>query len=327
MRSGVILAAGDGTRLRAFVHRLRGDALPKQFVPFFGEPSLFERTVSRAEILIPSDRLFTVVGRHHLAFPDAARQLASRPQGTVIVQPRNRETGPGLLLPLAHVAARDPEAVAVIFPSDHFIAEEERFMGYVDTACRVVERDPSRLILMGAEPSAPEPEYGYLLPGRRAMDDAGDGVKTVGRFVEKPRPEEAERLIRDGALWNTFVMVVQPNALFDLVHRISPLLYHAFLKIQRAIGTSREQAVVEDVYQTLAPLNFSKGVLERMAPYDPLQVSVILARGVVWNDWGSEQRLPADWNEGSTDRAGRAQLLRPMVAESIGGSETWPESA
>jgi mannose-1-phosphate guanylyltransferase len=306
---------------------LRGDALPKQFVPFFGEPSLFERTVSRAETLVPSDRLFTVVGRHHLAFPDAARQLASRPPCTVIVQPRNRETCPGILLPLAHVAARDPDAIVVIFPSDHFIPEETRFMGYVDTACRAVERDPNRLILVGAEPSAPESEFGYMVPGRRAMDETGDGVRAVVRFVEKPGAADAERLIRDGALWNTFVMVVRPNALFDLVQRVSPLLYQAFSKIRQAIGTSREQAVAEAVYRTLDPVNFSKGVLEHMAPDDPLQVAVIPARGVFWNDWGSEQRVLADWNMVAPSGAGRSKPRQAVAADPMGPSVTWAETA
>lgn len=326
MRSGVILAGGDGARLQAFVHRLRGDALPKQFVPFAGEPSMFERAVNRAERLIHPDRLFTVVARHHLAFPDAARQLAARPAGTVIVQPENKETAPGMLLPLAHVAARDPDAVAVIFPSDHVIAPDALFMTYIDTACRIVERDPSRLILVGAEPQAPESEYGYIVPGCRAGDDAGDGVKTVARFVEKPSSEEAERLIRDGALWNTFVMVVWPRALFDLVRRISPVLYHAFRRVQAAIGTSREQAVVEGVYRTLEPVNFSKGVLERRASYDPLQISVIPARGVVWNDWGSEHRLLADWKAGAAARAGSNRPFRPAVAGAVERS-LWENSA
>ncbi|MEW6324559.1 MAG: sugar phosphate nucleotidyltransferase [Nitrospirota bacterium] len=291
-RCGIVLAAGDGTRLQPFIQRWRGDALPKQYVNFLGPYSMLEHTFRRAELLIPPERLFTVVGRAHLSFRDAARQLARRPPGTVIVQPQNKETGPGLLLPLAHIAARHPESVAVVLPSDHFIAEERLFMGYVDLACRAVERDPRRLVLLGVEPHAPEPDYGYIIPGRRATD--GACIKRVARFVEKPPPAQAQELIRQGALWNTFVMVVQPQSLMELVRWTAPALFAAFHRIRGAIGAPHEQALVEEAYQTLPPVNFSEEVLGRTASNDPLQISVIPARAVSWNDWGSEQRLRAD---------------------------------
>ena len=295
MRSGVILAGGDGTRLRELVHRLRGDALPKQFVPFFGEPSMYERTVSRAGALIPSERLLTVVARHHLAFPEAVGQLRARPPGTVVVQPQNRETAPGLLLPLVHVATRDPDAVAVVFPSDHVVDDEELFMEYVEEACCAVERDPRRLVLVGAEPHGPEPDYGYIIPGAQSAAQRVSRIREVVHFVEKPSPADSARLIRGGALWNTFVMVLRPRTLFGLVRWWSPELYRAFRTIKAAIGTSREQAVTDEVYQSLAPANFSSGVLEAVARHGPRRVAVVPARGVFWSDCGSEERLLADW--------------------------------
>lgn len=319
MRSGVILAGGDGSRLRGFIHRLRGDALPKQFVPFWGVPSMYQRTLNRAKMVIHSDRLYTVVGRHHLEFPEAAGQVKSRPPGTVVVQPQNRETCPGLLLPLVHLAARDPDATVVAFPSDHFIAEETRFMSHVEQACRAVERDGSRLVLVGAVPHAPEPEYGYIVAGPPATDRA-DEIRPVIRFVEKPPVADAVRLIRDGALWNTFVMVVRLSTIFALVRWCAPGLYHSFLEIGRAIGTRREQDVTESVYRTLAPLNFSRGVLEPVARHDPRRLAVVPARGVFWSDCGSEERLLADWN-----RAWSGRPLRPSSVAAISGRARWAE--
>ncbi|HXZ26054.1 MAG TPA: sugar phosphate nucleotidyltransferase [Nitrospiria bacterium] len=291
-RSGIILAAGDGRRLQPYIHRLRGDTLPKQYVRFGGRRSLLEQTVRRAECLIPPDQLFTVVGRHHLEFPEAAVQLTRRPPGTVIVQPANKDTGPGILLPLLHLTARYPDSAVAIFPSDHYIPEEALFLGYVDLAFRAVEQDPAQLLLLGIEPQAPESEYGYMLPGRRAMDGVG-GVKRVIRFVEKPDHPNAEQLIVNGGLWNTFVMVVRGAALLDLIRRLAPGLYQVFSRIRQAIGSGREQEVTEKVYRTLEPLNFSKGVLERMEQDDPLRVTVLPVCGVSWSDWGSEQRLVA----------------------------------
>jgi len=289
-RTGIILAAGDGRRLQPYIHRLRGDALPKQYVRFGGHRSLLEQTIRRAELLIPPERLFTVVGWHHLAYREAALQLADRPPGTVVIQPENKETGPGILLPLIHLSARHPESVVAIFPSDHHVVEASLFMGFVDLAVRMVERDSTQLILLGIEPLAPDSEYGYILPGRRATDGPG-GVKQVVRFVEKPALDDAGELIGNGALWNTFVMVAKATALLELFRQLTPGLYRDFFRIRQAIGSGRERAVTEEVYKVLEPFNFSKGVLGRIEPHDPLRVTVLPVRGVTWSDWGSEQRL------------------------------------
>jgi len=65
IRCGIVLAAGDGQRLRSFIQRLRDDSLPKQFVRFIGTRSMLEHTFHRAEKLIKTERLFTVVNRYH----------------------------------------------------------------------------------------------------------------------------------------------------------------------------------------------------------------------------------------------------------------------
>jgi hypothetical protein len=55
-----------------------------------------------------------VITQHHL--PSAQAELVDRPPDTVIVQPCNRDTGPGILLPLWYVQQRDPEALVALFP-------------------------------------------------------------------------------------------------------------------------------------------------------------------------------------------------------------------
>jgi mannose-1-phosphate guanylyltransferase len=142
-RCGIILAAGDGKRLQDFVHKIRGDSLPKQYVTFLGTRSMLEHTFRRAEKLIPAERLFTVVDRRHLNHSDVRQQLRNRAPGTVVIQPENRETGPGILLPLMHVYKRYPGASVAVFPSDHFIVEKDLFMDHVELAFRAVERNAS----------------------------------------------------------------------------------------------------------------------------------------------------------------------------------------
>ena len=131
---GLVLAAGDGTRLQSYIQKIRGENLPKQYVNFIGRCSMLEHTVDRAEKLIPQQQIVTVVSKHHLRFAAVQRQLARQLPTNIILQPENKETLPGILLPLMHVYKRCPKGIVALFPSDHFILEEDRFMYHVAQA-------------------------------------------------------------------------------------------------------------------------------------------------------------------------------------------------
>ena len=232
-----------------------------------------------------------MVSQHHLGYPEVRRQLSSRPGGRVVVQPENKETGPGLLLPLMHVYARYLDSTVAVFPSDHFIAEEELFMAHVGLAFRVVERDPASIVLLGIKPQGPEPEYGYILPGEEIGDLHQLGARRVRQFIEKPELAAARQLIREGGLWNTMVMVFRVKTLLDLVRTAAPALYRSFQQIREAIGSPSESKVVRDVYRNIEAVNFSTGMLEMFGLNRPPRLLVVPVQGVLWSDWGSEQRI------------------------------------
>lgn len=290
-RCGIVLAAGEGKRLQGLIARLRGDALPKQYVSLIGRRSMLEHTIARAETVIEADRLFTVVSGAHLHYPEVRRQLSSRQPGTVIIQPENKETAPGILLPLAYISRRHPDATVAIFPSDHFIAEEPVFMAHVDLAYRLIERSPEHILLLGIAPKEPETEYGYILPAQSTKGSPLTKAYPVARFHEKPETAAAHAMIQAGGLWNTMVMVFKGKTLIDLVHRVSPSLYRFFNSVRRAVGTGGEREAIEEDYRKIDSVNFSRGFLEPLARDDISRLLVLPVRGVAWSDWGSEARI------------------------------------
>jgi mannose-1-phosphate guanylyltransferase len=290
---GLVLAAGDGIRLQKYVQEVIGDQLPKQYVNFIGRRSMIEHTFQRAEKLIPPEKILTIVGKHHLEHVEVRRQLASRHKGTVVVQPANKETGPGILLPLMHIAKRCPDATVSVFPSDHFILEEDRFMAHVDLAAQAVGRNPSRLVLLAMEADCADVEYGYVIPREHGDEIDVHGTRRVERFVEKPNKHAAQHLFNSGALWNTMVMVFKIKTLLQMIQDIDTNIHQQFARILEAIGTGDEEETIDDVYATLEPINFSKGVLEKVSKLYPETISVLPVLQVYWSDWGSPQRLLA----------------------------------
>lgn len=289
-RCAIVLAGGEGRRLQAFIRERYGSDLPKQYVNFVGSRSMLEHTFNRAERLIPPERILTVAARSHIRHEEFRRQMRARPSSSVVFQPRNRETGPGIMLPLVHLLKRYPDSTVAVLPSDHFVLQEELFAAYLDQAFTVVEESPSRIVFLGAPPTDPEPEYGYLLP---ESHDTFSPVLNVKAFIEKPDSKVAESILSMGALWNTMVMVFRPETLLELIRAGAPELHRCFATISRALGTWREGATIERVYREMPAVNFSSGLLEQIDLYSRNQMAVIPMNGVFWSDWGSGERISA----------------------------------
>jgi mannose-1-phosphate guanylyltransferase len=290
-RCAIILAAGEGVRLRSFVQRLRGDALPKQYVKFFGSMSMLQATFKRAARSIPPERTFTVVDRSHFEFAEVTQQLVAQPKMHFVVQSRNRDTAIGLLLPLAHLLKRHPDATVAVFPSDHFISDDDLFMAHVDAGFGIVEQDAAKIILLGIPPRGAEPDYGYIVPG----DDVGGafprGARVVSRFVEKPSHEQAQEIVSRGGFWNTLIMIFKARNFLSYVRDINGQLCGCFWRIHDALGTGREISAIKSVYEAAQPINLSKGFLEELPQRCPAQLLVVPVRGVHWCDCGSEERI------------------------------------
>jgi len=101
----------------------------------------------------------------------------------------------------------------------------------------------------------------------------------------------AFKLMMRGGLWNTMTMVFKLDNLLELVRRVHPALYLNFCRILEAIGTMEEQRTVEDVYEGLEPVNFSKEIMMRISERYPRSLSVLPVRKVFWSDWGSRERV------------------------------------
>lgn len=281
----IVLAGGEGERVRPLTQRWLGRHKPKQYCTFVGTRSMLQHTLERADRLAAPERKVTVIARAHQR--EAWQQLGHRSLGTVILQPANRDTAAGVFLPLTYVRARDPHATVVLYPADHFVYPEDRFVAAVRRAVWAAEWLEDRLVVLGVAPDKVEPEYGWIQPGRELGWASGQQVRAVETFLEKPSVAEAKRAMVAGALWNTLILAAKVETVWTLGWRCFPEIMPLFERLGEAIGTVQEGTVLDSVYRVMPSRSFASDLLQRSVD----RLAVIRMGGVLWSDWGRPERI------------------------------------
>ncbi len=284
----VILAGGDGTRLKSLTRKIAGDERPKQFCSVFGKKTLLEETRTRAALELARERTLYVVNRVHA--PYYGPIVGGESGRHLVVQPSNRGTAPAILYSLLRIAAVDPKALVAFLPSDHYISDNEKFMSHIRAALDTARQRPDLVILLGFDPETPEVEYGWIEPSEPVRGQSR--VYGVRRFWEKPNQLLAQVLQLRGCLWNSFVMVASVQALLGIIQSAIPQLYGTFIGLSPFLGTAEESIIIDELYQRITETNFSHHVLA----HRPDRLAVLKVIGVRWNDLGEPKRVLASLN-------------------------------
>jgi mannose-1-phosphate guanylyltransferase len=274
----VLLAGGDGVRLRDLTRRIAGDARPKQFCRIIGGQSLLRQTRTRVASLFLCDRQVFVLTRAHEKY--YGEDLTDAPNSHVIEQPLNRGTGVAIILAVLRVLQHDPDAVVAFFPCDHFYADDDSFRSTIRSALERAEQNPESIILVGADAHYPEIDYGWIEPGVIVSEATAGPLSGVARFWEKPSLHQAHALLRKGCLWNTFVTVGRAATFFEMVCSQVP---EVVLAISRAVAEN----TLDIAYPLLDTLDFSRDVLAKL----PHKLLVLRDQTSGWADLGSPARV------------------------------------
>ena len=263
-RWAIILAGGDGTRLRSLTRTIAGDERPKQFCSILGEETLLEQTRRRAALTVPPAQVMFALTRSHEDFYDSL--LADVRAQQLVVQPKNVGTAAAILYSLLRLSHLDPKSRVVILPSDHYISDDETFMSYVESAFELVQLREDLVVLLGIKPDRAETEYGWIEPVSSHLAGNPDGLSWVRRFWEKPTWEVAHNLMRRGCLWNSFVMVGNVTAFLKMIEQALPEFFRRFRSIEGYLNRPDEAKAVNELYSQLPDVNFSQHVLGKRPP-------------------------------------------------------------
>lgn len=285
----VILCGGSGTRLWPESRR----ASPKQFLALLGKESLFQQTLARAQAIAPQQKPFVLANEamRFLVFEDMEK---SGIEADILLEPGARDTAASVASAALSAAKIDPQTVAVILPSDHFITPQDVFLEDVSRAVQAARA--GSIVVFGAVPSAPSTAYGYIAPGDELPDAAG--LRRVAGFHEKPDTQTAAALISAGHLWNSGIFVARADVLIDAFEMHAPLILEAAKQaLGKAQGGSGCLKLDAQEFTKAEKLPFDIAVMEKT-----LNAAVLPAR-FAWSDIGA---WDAVWEIAPKDEAGNA---------------------
>jgi mannose-1-phosphate guanylyltransferase len=282
----LVLAGGEGSRLQGLTRNVHGVVVPKQYCSLQGGPSLLQEALQRAATVAAMQRVCTVVAAQHRQWWTSMLGIL-RPRN-VFVQPHNRGTAHGILLPLLRIADMDPDATVVLLPADHHLRNEEIMVDSLREAADLASAHPESIYLLGIEPEEADAELGYILP----VSSPRRGAAAVSQFVEKPSQAQADALIAQGALWNSFIMAASVRALLNLFGSAFETARHAMQTL--------DGAQLDEAYQHLRPVDFSRDVLS--GNESSLRVLPVPQCG--WSDLGTASRVESTLRRLKDDAVG-----------------------
>ena len=159
----------------------------------------------------------------------------------------------------------------------------------VESAFDLTEINSRSVILLGATPTQPEVEYGWIEPGAAVASRFGHQSMPIKRFWEKPSYQEAQGLWARGCLWNTFVMVGRASAFVEMIQRAVPNMYRAFERTLTLPNPEMEAEMMQSAYEKLPIADFPREVLSVSAE----MLAVARLGDVGWSDLGDPRRLMA----------------------------------
>src|SRR5579864_8808515 len=271
----VILAGGNGSRLKTLTRAISGDERPKQFCPILGTDTLLAHTRARLESIATPARTLFVVVREHEQFYES--ELANVNPTHVFVQPSNKGTTPAVAYFASRLGYLDEDAIVGFFPTDHYYGDDNEFAAAVESAYRAAKDHRESVILLGAEARQAEDGYGWIEPGVR-LKGRSNQLFGVNRFWEKPSLRMAQALLEIGCLWNTFVMVGRVKVFLKMLESAVPEVSKAFEAFAWRCAISVDRTYESHLYRTLAGGDFCRQVLSVCTD----RLAVLRLRDIGW---------------------------------------------
>ncbi len=282
----VLLSGGSGTRLWP----LSREAYPKQFLPLAGDDTMVQATWRRVAALATAAPVVVANEEHRFLVAEQLRQIGA-PVPAILLEPVGRNTAPAIAAAALQAMVDGQDPLLLVLPSDHVVRNEEAFRVAVRDAS--VAAEAGALVTFGIVPDAPEIGFGYI------QADAGDGLRRVLRFVEKPDADTAQSYLDVGGYyWNSGMFLFRASRYVEELRKFRPDIMDAVsIAFESAQRDGDFIRLDKDAFAASPADSIDYAVMEKTAD------AMVLPVDIGWNDVGSWSAL---WDVAERDADGNA---------------------
>ena len=292
----VLLSGGSGTRLWP----LSREAYPKQFLPLAGADTMLQATWSRVAPIAGFPPIVVAGEDHRFLVAEQLRQVGA-PTPAIVLEPVGRNTAPAIAAAALQATAGGDDPVLLVLPRDHVVRDAGAFRAAVNAALPAAEA--GALVTFGIVPSAPETGFGYI------QAEAGDGVRKVLRFVEKPDAATAQGYLAEGGYyWNSGMFLFRASRFLEELAAFRPDILEG---VRAALREARRDGdfirLDRDAFAATPADSIDYAVMEKT------DAAMVLPVDIGWNDVGSWSAL---WEVAERDAQGNAQIGDVIAVDS-----------
>lgn len=284
----VVLAGGHGERFWPLSRKAR----PKHHLALFSNRSLLQSTLDRLQGFVAPERILVLTGKDQA--PSVREMLDTLPPENLIVEPDRRDTGAAMALAAGILARRNPEATALVLPSDHHIPEPAAFQQTLRQAVQAAQHTQA-IVTIAIQPDWPCPAFGYLELGDPLPHALG--ARPVLRFHEKPSVAVAQTYLeRSNFRWNAGMFVWTVSGLQEALRQTAPPL-SAFCSA--LIQSPNWEAFLAEHFSSVPKISFDFAVMEK------LPNALAVEAQFPWDDLGgwvaAGKYLPTDAHQNASN--------------------------
>lgn len=265
---------------------------PKQFHDMLGTgQTLIQRTFERINTLVPSENILIATNQRYESL--VLKQLPKTTKKQLLLEPTMRNTAPCILYAALKIYAKNPDAIMLVAPSDHWIENEKEFIKNIQTSFDACAKEDI-LMTLGIQPENPNTGYGYIQYNKDSSE-----IKKVKNFTEKPDVDTANKFLKSGDyLWNAGIFVWSVKSILKAFKNHLPEMTTILDDGNNVYNSDFEDDFINTNYAKCEDISIDFGIMERAKNVFVLPVNF------GWNDlgtWGSlHNKLQKDKQQNAT---------------------------